>query len=298
MMKLLIAAPPDQMVSARRFETEFGAPLVEIGVRKFPDGESLVRAPAAAGTVIVYCALDRPNEKLVELGLAASAFRDLGVNRLVLAAPYLCYMRQDMAFNEGEAVAQRVIGGLLAKWFDRIVTVEPHLHRTKSLMQVFPGIESDALTAAGLLADIIRSDNPCPETLVIGPDAESESWTTSVATAARAPFIILKKTRSGDRKVAIAATAEDVIAGKHVYLVDDIISTGATVAAAARFLKMNGADRIDVLAVHALFNKEDDRIMLDAGVSSIRSTDTVAHWTNAVSIAPLLAAALDGERAK
>ncbi len=132
MIKIMIAAMPGDMPAARKLETETGFPLSEIVIHHFPDGESPVRVPPPAETAIIYCTLDHPNEKLIELGLAASALKNLGARRLVLVAPYLGYMRQDKAFHEGEAVAQRFVGALLAQWFDRIVTVEPHLHRTKT----------------------------------------------------------------------------------------------------------------------------------------------------------------------
>ena len=296
MIKLMIAAMPGDMAPARRLEAETGLPLSEIGVHAFPDGESLVRAPAAAETVIVYCSLDHPNEKLVQLGLAASALRGLGAKRLVLAAPYLCYMRQDKAFHEGEAVAQRFIGALLAQWFDRVVTIEPHLHRVENLGDVMPGIETAALSAADLLAQMIAADGVATDVLLAGPDAESESWTAAVAAATGAPFIVLEKTRRGDRDVVMTLPAGADIAGKRVYLVDDIVSTGATLAAAARLLKEKGAKRVEAVAVHAFFMESDENHMKEAGIKRIRSADSVAHRTNAAAVAPILAKALEEER--
>jgi len=296
MMKRLIAAMPEDLKAAQRLEAKTGVALSEISIHKFPDGESLVRAPSIAETVIVYCSLNDPNAKLIELGLAASAFRDAGVKRLVLVAPYLCYMRQDIAFHKGEAVAQRVVCGLLAQWFDRVITVEPHLHRTKTLAAIMPGIETSALSAASLLADLIQHDAVAvTDMLIVGPDAESQSWTASVASAVGAQYMTLRKLREGDCKVSVTADDTATIADKHIYLVDDVISTGTTISAAASLLKTHDAKRIDVLAAHALFTKADEQNMLKAGVASIRSTDTVAHATNAAEISPLLAATLEKE---
>ncbi len=292
----MIAAMPGDIAPARRLEAETGLPLVEIDIHAFPDGESLVRAPGAAETVIVYCSLDRPNQKLVELGLAVSALRDLGARRLVLVAPYLCYMRQDKAFHEGEAVAQRFIGALLAGWFDRVVTIEPHLHRVKSLDDVMPGTETAALSAADLLAQMILADGAPEEALLVGPDAESRAWTAAVAKATGAPFIVLQKERSGDREVEISLPKDADIKGRRIYLVDDIISTGATLAAAARLLRAGGAGRVEAVAVHAFFSEADEKTMKEAGLARVRSTDSVAHRTNAAAVAPLLAKALKEDR--
>jgi hypothetical protein len=83
--------------------------------------------------VVVYRSLHQPNEKLVELMLLALQARAWGVQRLLLVAPYLAYMRQDIAFNPGEAISQRVVGAFLATLFDAVITVDPHLHRVATL---------------------------------------------------------------------------------------------------------------------------------------------------------------------
>ncbi len=295
MKKPMIAAMPADMDAAHRLAAETGYPLSEITIHAFPDGESLVRAGRAADVVIIYCTLDHPNAKLIELGLAASAYRDLRARRLVLVAPYLCYMRQDKAFHEGEAVAQRFIGGLLAQWFDRVITVEPHLHRIKSLDEVMPGIETDALSSAGVLAQMIVADQDADEAVLVGPDAESRAWTEAVANETGSSFIVLEKTRHSDRKVELSMPQDANIAGKRVCLVDDVVSTGETLAAAARLLKSKGAGPVQAVVTHALFSCEDEKNMKQAGIEHVRSTDCVAHATNAAHIAPLLAAALRKE---
>ena len=74
-----------------------------------------------------------PNDKLMALLFAAESLRRNGARRLVLVAPYLCYMRQDTAFHPGEAISQKVIGQLIAASFDRVITVDAHLHRTPDI---------------------------------------------------------------------------------------------------------------------------------------------------------------------
>ncbi|KAK0332136.1 hypothetical protein LTR94_026106, partial [Friedmanniomyces endolithicus] len=165
-------------IAAERLAHALGIEAAAVEVRRFPDHEALVRVPAAAPVVILHRSLDDPDAKLVELLLAASAARELGARRVVLVAPYLAYMRQDQAFRAGEAVSQRVIGGLLASHFDALLTVDPHLHRISSLSDAVPGIPAVALSAAPLLAELVgRDDNP----LIVGPDSESLQWTRTIA---------------------------------------------------------------------------------------------------------------------
>ncbi len=295
MKDILIVSMPGDLAPAKRLAAEMEIQLNEMHIRQFPDGESCVRAPEAALTTILYQSLDRPNEKLIELVLAASALRDLGANRLVLVAPYLCYMRQDIAFEKGEAVSQRVIAAMLAQWFDHVVTIDPHLHRTQSLSDVLPETEATTLSATSLLAGLIHSDGARDELMIIGPDIEAARWTHALATAVGAPYTVLEKKRIGDREVSISFSEDVKVAGKRVYLVDDVASTGNTLATAARLLSRKGAAHIEAVVSHALFKKLDLQRMNAAGISRIRSTDSVKHSTNAVAVAPLLAEALRRE---
>ena len=94
---------------------------------RFPDGEIRLRLPdALPERVVLLRTLDHPNEKLVDLLLAARTARLLGARHLTLVAPYLAYMRQDIAFVPGEAISQRIVGRFLAELFDAVVTVDPH----------------------------------------------------------------------------------------------------------------------------------------------------------------------------
>ena len=94
----------------------------------------------------------------IALLFAAEALRRGGAKRLILLAPYLCYMRQDTAFHEGEAISQKVVGALIARCVDRVITVDAHLHRTPDIRAVFPGIEADNLSAMPAIADALRKD--------------------------------------------------------------------------------------------------------------------------------------------
>ncbi|MGE0410081.1 MAG: ribose-phosphate diphosphokinase [Amphiplicatus sp.] len=295
MSALLVAAMPGEAAPAQGLAKALKAPCVEVDVHHFPDGESRVRVPAASPTAILYCSLNDPNAKLIEVALAASALRDLGASRLVLVAPYLCYMRQDTAFRKGEAVSQRVIGEFLAGYFERVVTIEPHLHRIGSLADVFPDTETNALSAAPLLAALIRRDGDISRALIAGPDAESQPWAEALAVEIRAPHLVLQKARRGDSDVSISLPGDAAVSGRRIYLVDDVLSTGATLAAAAKALRDAGAESIEGLVVHALCGEDDLRRLRQAGITRIRSTDSVKHPTNAIECAPILTAALTEE---
>lgn len=246
--------------------------------------------PAGLPEQVVLCrSLDRPNEKLVELMLAAETARELGAEKLTLVAPYLCYMRQDIAFQAGEAVSQRILGRWLARVFDRVITVDPHLHRTPELGMLLPNIEAVTLSATYLMGVYLKEQ--VEDALLIGPDEESRQWVQRIAEMAGFPFGVAEKIRHGDRSVDIRLP-EFSYEGRTVVLVDDVVSTGHTLAVAARLIKAEGARRVHCLVTHPLFSDQAVELLRSAGVDQFWSTDSIPHATNVIELAPLIADAV------
>jgi ribose-phosphate pyrophosphokinase len=288
-MNAAIFAFADSRKPAGRLADVLGIPLHDVNSRRFPDGESLVRVPTSVPVAIVYRSLDNPNPKLFELLLAASALRDLGARRVILVAPYLAYMRQDMAFSPGEAVSQKVIGRLLADHFDGLVTVDPHLHRISRLEQVVPRIRTFALSGAPALADAISAeDSP----ILIGPDAEARQWVDAIAEPHVLDVLIGSKQRHGDRDVALAINDISRVAGRRVVIVDDVISTGHTLVECARLASMAGASQIEAAVTHCLAAPADIERLRAAGIARLIATDTIPGPQATVSVAGLIGEAL------
>jgi ribose-phosphate pyrophosphokinase len=291
----IIQSLPSSSRDAARLAARLGIPFHEIAIHRFPDGEIRVTATPVSPVTIIYASLDRPNEKLIALSFAAEALRRGGAKRLVLLAPYLCYMRQDTAFHAGEAISQKAIGALIAGWVDRVVTVDAHLHRTPNFKTAFPGIESDNLSAMPAIAAALRNTGIEPATIIVGPDAESHPWVSDVAARLGLSHTVAQKTRSGDHSVEIGFPNPTCIAGRPALIVDDIVSSGGTMIACARALTSAGATMIDAVVTHALFPEKCGHDMVQAGIRSIRSTHSVPHATNAIVLDNLFIDALQDE---
>lgn len=283
----------DERPVAQACADQTGLSLAVVQRRHFPDGEVRVRLPEALPTrVVIWRGLHRPNEKLVELMLVARTARALGAQHLSLVVPYLAYMRQDIAFNPGEAVSQRIVGAFLAELFDAVITVDPHLHRVATLQEAVPVREAIVLDGAPLLSDHIASQ--CAgDVMLIGPDEESLQWVAQAAARHGWAHGVCRKTRHGDREVDIALPAL-AVQGRAVVLMDDVASSGHTLARAAGLLRQAGAASVDVAVTHALFAEGAVALIRDAGVDRIWSTDCIPHESNAVSIVPAVAARLRG----
>jgi len=278
-----------------RLASWLDVPMHEIALHRFPDGELRVTVGPAAATTILYVPLDQPNDKIVAVLFAAEALRREGAERLVLVSPYLCYMRQDAAFQKGEAISQKVIGRLIAGTVDRVITVDAHLHRTHSIANVFSGIEADNLSAMPTIADALRANSLAPDTLVVGPDVESQAWVSELAGRLKVGSAVAQKRRRSDHSVDISFADPKLFAGRPVLLIDDIVSSGGTLIACTKALAAAGAKTIDAIITHALFPPEMTRAFMQAGLRSIRSTHSVPHPTNAIALDEILGLALRNE---
>ncbi len=290
MLPPLILAFPAYRVLADRLAAETGYGVFPVAIHSFPDEESLVCLPPELPEhVIFFCSLDYPNRKLVELGFAAATARELGARHLTLVAPYLCYMRQDKAFQAGQAVSQRIVGNWLGDWFDTIITVDAHLHRIHSLSDVIGPAGTFNLSATQLWVNLLRQRSDQP--ILIGPDQESRQWVKIIAEATGLDYAVAHKQRLGDRTVQIKLP-EISVADRTVILVDDVVSSGHTLAVIAGLLKKAGAAHIECLVTHALFINRAEQLLNNSGIKEIISSDSIPHSSNGVYLAPILAETL------
>lgn len=272
--------------------------LGEIGhleMRAFPDGETYLAfaIDPKARDIALVSTLSHPNGKFLPLIFAAQTARELGAKSVGLVAPYLCYMRQDKRFHAGEAVTSRIFAALVSRHVDWLVTLDPHLHRYASLAEIY-SIPAQVAHATNALGDWIRKHVANP--FLIGPDEESRQWVSIVAAVAGAPYAVLSKERLGDREVRIAANDLEDLAGMTPVLVDDIISSGATMLEALHAVRPLSRLRPVVVAVHAIFAGDCDKALEREGALLV-STNSITHGSNRIDIADPLAAAFGALKA-
>ncbi len=287
---MLVLSFPESHAQAQQLAEALGVVCKNVDIHHFPDGESrLVLPEDLPEQVIFHRSLDHPNDKLVELLLAADSAREQGVKQLTLVAPYLCYMRQDKAFHPGEVVSQKIIGRFLASHFDQVLTVDTHLHRIQHLEEAVPARYARNLSATKTMGQFLSRQNLQP--LLLGPDQESRQWVAAIANIAQLDYVIADKTRLGDRDVRINLP-EAEYQNRDIVIVDDVISSGYTVAVAATQLREKGVREIHCLVTHALFAKHAVENLKAAGIRHIWSSDSIPHSSNVIPLAPLLAGAL------
>ncbi|NIT12815.1 MAG: ribose-phosphate diphosphokinase [Candidatus Dadabacteria bacterium] len=253
-------------------------------VHEFPDGESCVRIDPLKirETVFVINSLYHPDQLVLPLLFLAETLRDYGGKKIALVAPYLAYMRQDKRFNEGEGISAHYFARLISEYFDGLVTVDPHLHRIKSLDEIYT-IPSRAIHAAPVVADWIHNNIKQP--LLIGPDSESEQWVKDLAQRAQSPYVVLDKIRHGDNNVEVSVPQVQKWL-KHIpVLFDDIISTGRTMIETIKHLKQTDLAAPVCIGVHGIFSGNAYQQLIAAGAGKVVTTNTIVHHSNEINIA-------------
>jgi len=282
----LIAVPGSED-HARRLGGRLGVRVLAPEIRQFPDGELYVRIDGELGDDAVIVG-NASSDNFLRIAFLAGTARDLGATRVGLVTPYLAYMRQDSRFKPGEGVTASYFGRLLSSTVDWLVTVDPHLHRLDSLAGVYT-IPTTIARAAPAIATWVTASVEHP--VLIGPDAESVQWVQAVAEHCGAPFLILEKTRRGDRDVSI--TSPDGAWNGHTpVVIDDIVSTGQTMIEATRQLRAAGSAAPMCVGIHAVFADALHEALIGAGARGIVTCNTIPHATNQICIADPLADAV------
>ena len=287
-MNPIVFALPGNEVLTKSIAKTVQADLGEVTIRHFPDGETYVRVLSEVKNrkVIMVCTLSNPDEKLLPLYFLSNTLKSLGAECICLVAPYLAYMRQDAVFNDGEGVTSEYFASLISGFADKLITIDPHLHRRHSMSEIY-SIPCKVIHVSTLISAYISDHITNP--LLIGPDSESEQWVSEVAKNANAPFIILEKTRLGDRDVKVTVPLVEKYKNHIPVLVDDIISTARTMIETVGHLKNAGLKAPICIGVHAVFAGNAFEELKKSGVDKVVTCNTIPHSSNEIDITELIA---------
>lgn len=263
---------------------------------RFPDGELRPVVGRMRGDDVYVVQPTGPpvNEHLTELLLLLDACRRAGARRITAVVPYFGYARQDRRSRPGEAVGARVAADVLAAaGAQRLVVVDPHTVALEAMC----AMPVEMLTAVPALADALTTASPA-QAVVVAPDLGAVKLAERYAATLRAPVVVVRKTRLSGTEVHAEELVGD-IEDRQTIIVDDMISTGATIAAAVRVLLAHGArPGIVVAATHGLLVGDASGCLQSLPLSRLVTTDTVPPPDlpvlpiELVSVAPLLADAI------
>ena len=262
----------------------------DLSVKKFPDGELYLKFETELKNqdVVLVQSLHPSDEALLELIFAIHTAKDLGAKKVRVVIPYLAYIRQDKRFNPGECVSSKIVGSLLSV-ADEIITIDPHLHRFKSLNEVFK-TKAVKLSANDLIQDYISKNFKDP--VIIGPDAESYQWAQSIAKKIKASTAILQKDRINSYEVHVKLNSEINVRNKELIIIDDIISTGKTILEAIKVIKKMKPKSITVISIHGIFADPSTLDFIREYSNSIITTNTIKNPYSKIDVSKLISDSL------
>jgi ribose-phosphate pyrophosphokinase len=289
--RLLIVSGPASPLLTRRVADAMKTSVIELEHKVFPDGETYIRFPesvAGEQVAVIQSCYPPQNKNLIDLLFILDAAREMGAKEVAAIVPYFAYARQDDAYRSGEAVSARTSARLIeAAGASHFLTVDVPSNKALRYFR----IHSNNLTCMNLIGTYLGT-RALERPYVLAPDDGAIALAQTVSTALRSEYAWFEKTRD---KVtgAISTSGKDVnLKGRDAIIVDDVISTGKTIANAAQIAKKRGAKRVIAACAHLLLTGNAEHTLKAAGVDETVGTDSIEVRPQPVSIAPVLAEAL------
>ncbi len=287
----MVFAGPASEELGRLVAGKIGCELLNYTCRVFPDGESKLTIDAKLGgksIFLIQSTYPPVDQHFFQLLLAAHQMSQEGA-RVTAVIPYLAYSRQDKEFLPGEVVSLGVVSHLLRSvGIRRVVTVDIHSMEGLSMFSTPIFSVSAIPDLVGYSKGRLNLKNP----VVIAPDFGASKRTEAFAKLFGANLLKLNKSRDRETGQVRLADAVLEVKGSEVLIVDDIISTGNTVRAAAETVLAQGANKVFAICVHPLMVGDAEDELKKAGVSEVIGTNTVAGKFSQVDVSGAIASHL------
>ena len=266
---------------AEDLSKETGIPLAETEIYRFPDNELYVRIKQdIQDEEVIVIQTTYPDDHIIELLLLLDACKRAKAKRILVIIPYFGYARQDRQFKAGEPVSAQVLATLFSVYATEVINIDPH----KDYIKDFFSIPAKNVSAVPLLANYLEEKDI---DVILAPDKGALDRAKQAAKHLGCEFDYLEKTRIDGSKILMKTKILDV-KGLSVVILDDIISTGGTMAAAIKELKKQQATSVYVACTHGLFAGNAIEKLKAAGCDEIIATDTIHSAYSKVKIAPIL----------
>ncbi|MBA4811481.1 MAG: ribose-phosphate diphosphokinase [Candidatus Actinomarina sp.] len=278
--KMLIFSGSSNTDLAQKVATNLGTELAEVERKSFASGEIYLRladSVRGADCFVMQSHSGDINKTIMEQLLLVDALKRASAKRITAVLPFYPYSRQDKKALPREPISARLIGDMfVAAGVDRLVSIDLHTQQ----IQGFVDQPFDHLTAMPLFVDYFKEKFKDPIS-IISPDAGGVKRATTFAKHLEAYVGFVHKKR--DPKIHNEVKSFTVIGeveDRHAILLDDIIDTGGTIAAASRILKERGAKSVNVAATHGIFSDGSVEKLQDAPIDKIIVTDTLLQNGN------------------
>jgi ribose-phosphate pyrophosphokinase len=281
----LIFAPQASREFGERVAAAAGTSLAPMEEREFEGGEHksrpLVSVRAADAYVVQSLSGDEAgsaNDRLCRLLFFIACLKDCGAARVTACVPYLAYGRKDRRTKERDPVTLRYVAQMFeALGTDHVLALDAH--NLAAFENAFR-CPVDHLEAAPLMADYLAANLGAAQVSVVSPDiggakrAQRLQDLLAARLGREVGFAIVDKRRSSG-EVSGGNLVVGPVEGRHVVLLDDLVSSGTTLMLAAQACRNAGARRVDAFATHGVFESEARQLLGPDGSDRLLVTDSV-----------------------
>lgn len=277
----IVGGPASQLLAGRVSEA-LESNLVVSEFKRFPDGELYTRIlDEIEGEVTIIQSTVNDSDFISLLQLIDACSEASQINVVI---PYMGYARQDKQFKKGEPLSARALAKAVKA--DNVFTINIH---AESILDYFDA-KAVNLDATPMIGEYIRNMK-FKDPLIIAPDDGAITLARNASCDLGIEYDFLEKTRLSGETVRIQPKNIKV-EGRDVIIIDDIISTGGTMAETIALLKNQGAHEVFAACVHPVLSNNAILKLFKAGVKGIIGTDTIDKGVSAVSVAPVIASAI------
>ncbi len=242
----------------------------EMTIENFPDGEigvQILENVRGKDVFLLQSIARRPNHYLMELLIIVDALKRSSARSISVLLPYYGYARQDRKDKGRTPITAKLVANLLEKaGVTRVVTMDLHTDQ----IQGFFDIPVDNLYARPLFVRTIR-EMGLNELVIVSPDVGSNKMARKYAEELKADLAIVDKRRIDANRVEISPLI-GAVKGKNAIIVDDICSTGGTLAAAAQVCKNEGAKSVHAFISHGF---SAGKALEGGALDGVYFTDTI-----------------------
>ena len=291
--ELSVIAGPSSAELASRIARILDADLVEVDLRIFEDSESKLRVGKTKKKccIIVQSTYPPTDRHLIQLLMMIKKCADCKVDKIYAVVPYMAYARQDREFLRGEVVSMGLVARLLeALGTDQLITVD--IHSLSALTHFTIGVQN--ISSIPILAEYAVNNVRLNRPIVVSPDSGGVQRAAEFATILRLDMVAIKKFRDrATGRLTINETLDNNMEGRDAIIVDDMITSGASIAEACKLLKKYRCGKVYAVCAHALLVGNAMSTIKAAGVEDVIATNSIPNKSAKVDLSPIISANLN-----
>ncbi len=260
---------------AQEIAQHLGVALCETEIHRFGNENILFQCKEnvrESDVFVIQTSCPPVSDLVMELLIIIDALKHASARRITAVLPYLPYARSDKKDRPRISITARLMADLLeTAGADRVLTMNLHSPQ----VQGFFRIPVDQLNATPLVCDHLRNTTNLSQSVLVAGDVGEAKDLGEYANRLKLPMAIIDKRRRDDTESPVAVGLIGDVRDRDALIIDDEVASGGTLIEAARFLRSNGARRIEAAAVHPVLSGQATQRISDSTIERLVVTNSI-----------------------